>query len=86
MLFLSDPFYPVFRLQRVKPDDMIRAHCWDVEEGRMIVFTLYWQMISSDDAAELASATLSPEGYQPSDQEFKRWIGANVDRLYPDRS
>lgn len=83
MLFLSSArFYAIFRLNKVLSTEYVQAHCWDIEEGRFIVFGLLWDAISSDVGAELALTLLDPSSYAPSDEEFKQWIAANAYRLH----
>lgn len=82
MLYVADPFVPIFRCVQSLPKRLMRCQCVHVERGKWewTEFTLEWDHIASDDAAELARVLLAPTTYQPTMEEFRWWIDMNQDR------
>jgi hypothetical protein len=65
MLYVAHPFVPIFRCAESLPKRLMRCQCVDLESGKWISYTLEWDHISSDDAAEQRDL-LAPTTYQPT--------------------
>ena len=79
MLYIPEPFVPIFRIKETLPKRLAQCECWDVETERFLIYTLEWDAIASDDPAELARVLLAPTTYSPTTEELKWWI-ANFNR------
>jgi hypothetical protein len=80
MLYVADPFVPIFRCVESLPKRLMRCKCWDIERLKWLEYTFEWDAISGDDAGELARVLLAPTTYQPTIEEFRWWVDANSDR------
>ncbi len=49
MLYLADPFVPIFRCTESLPKRLIRCKCWDIERMKWLEYTFEWDAISGDD-------------------------------------
>lgn len=80
MLFLRNPFMPIRRLLRPIEPNRVECEIYDIGIERMLIVTLDWDAISSDDGAILAKAVLDHTSYDPSSHEFRWWVDENIGR------
>lgn len=80
MLFIRNPFYPIRRLRRPSGPDSVECEIYDMGTERMVIVTLRWDAICTDDGAMLAKAMLDHTSYDPDPREFRWWIDENIDR------
>lgn len=81
MLFICNPFYPIRRLLRPRGPDSIECEIYDIGIERMVIVTLRWDAIFTDDGAMLAKAMLDHTSYAPSSKEFRWWVDENFERF-----
>jgi hypothetical protein len=81
VLYLPQPFIPIFRVRQVLPKRLAQCECFDIEEQRFVTYTLEWDAICSDDPPEILRVLLNPAGYQPTTEELRWWIDENRGRL-----